>query len=79
MIKWRNRHDTCLRADRGALTQMDWPSFKAAGQRSARRQASPNSLFSLKRVVLRRSSSRTARLAKATSLRFATQHDWRTF
>jgi hypothetical protein len=42
LIKWRNRHDTCLRADRGALTQMDWTSFKAAQQRAARRQASPN-------------------------------------
>jgi hypothetical protein len=30
LIKWRNRHDTCLRAGRGALAQMDWPSFKAA-------------------------------------------------
>ena len=26
LIKWRNRHDTCLRVDRGALTQTDWPS-----------------------------------------------------
>ncbi|HET9033269.1 MAG TPA: sterol desaturase family protein, partial [Dokdonella sp.] len=25
LIKWRNRHDTCLRADRGALAQMHWP------------------------------------------------------
>ncbi|HET9031530.1 MAG TPA: hypothetical protein VFN25_01360 [Dokdonella sp.] len=45
LIKWRNRHDTCLRADRGALTQMDWPSFKAAQQRDARRQVSPNRLY----------------------------------
>jgi len=45
LIKWHNRHDTCLRADRGALTQMDWPSFKAAQQRSARRQVSPNPLI----------------------------------
>ncbi|SFN58038.1 GFA family protein, partial [Dokdonella immobilis] len=39
--KWHNRHDACLRADRGAPTQTDWPSFKAAQQRAARRQASP--------------------------------------
>jgi hypothetical protein len=45
LIKWRNRHDPCLRADRGALAQMDWPSFKAAQQRAARSQASPNQLF----------------------------------
>jgi hypothetical protein len=58
---------------------MDWPSFKAAGQRAARRQASPNNLLSLKQVALRRPAIRTARLAKATSLPFATQHEWRTF
>ncbi|MBL0162726.1 MAG: hypothetical protein IPP82_03475 [Xanthomonadales bacterium] len=79
LIKWRSRHDTCLRADRGALTLMDWPSFKAAQQRNARRQVSPNRLFLLKQVASRRSASRTARLVKATSLHFATQHDWRTF
>ncbi len=27
-----NRNYTCLRADRGALAQMDWLSFKAAQQ-----------------------------------------------
>jgi hypothetical protein len=43
--KWRNRHDVCLRADRGALTQMDRPSFKAAQQRAARRPVSPNRLI----------------------------------
>jgi len=79
LIKWRNRHDTCLRADRGALAQMDWPSFKAAQQRAARRQVSPNRLVLLKQVALRRSANRTARLVKATSLHFASQHDWRTF
>lgn len=41
-IKWRNRHDACLRADHGALGQIDWPSFEAAQQKDARRQASPN-------------------------------------
>jgi len=79
LIKWRNRHDTCLRADRGALTQTDWPSFKAAQQRAARRQASPNRLLSFKKVASRRLSNRTARLVKATSLHFTTQHDWRAF
>jgi hypothetical protein len=79
LIKWRNRHDTCLCADRGALTQMDRSSFKAAQQRAARRQVSPNRLVLLKQVALRRSTSRTTRLVKATSLHFATQHDWRTF
>jgi hypothetical protein len=58
---------------------MDWPSFKAAQQRAARRQVSPNRLVLLKQVALRRSASRTTRLVKATSLLFATQHDWRTF
>ena len=79
LIKWRNRYDTCLRADRGALAQMDWPSFKAAQQRAARRQVSPNRLFLWKQVALRRLAKRTARLAKAASLRFATQHAWQTF
>jgi hypothetical protein len=32
LIRWCDRHDTCLRADRGALAQMDWPSFKPAQQ-----------------------------------------------
>jgi len=77
LIKWRNRHDTCLRADRGALTQMDRPSFKAAQQRAPRRQGSPKPLFLLKQVALRRPATRTTRLAKATSLRFATQYAWR--
>ena len=45
LIKWRNRHNTCLRADRGAPAQMDWPSFKAAQQRDARRQSLPNRLI----------------------------------
>jgi hypothetical protein len=58
---------------------MDWPSFKPAQQRDARRQASPNRLVSLKQVALGRSASRTTRLVKATSLHFASQHDWRTF
>jgi hypothetical protein len=75
LIKWRNRHDTCLRADRGALAQMDWPSFKAAQQRDARRQVSPNRLYLLKQVASRRSASRTAQLVKATSLHFATRQD----
>ncbi len=48
LIKWRNPHATCLRADRGALAQMDWPSFKAVHQRDARRQVSPNRLISIK-------------------------------
>ena len=26
LSKWRSRHDTCLCADRGAMTQTDWPS-----------------------------------------------------
>ena len=77
--KWRNCHDTGLRADSGALTQMDGPSFKAAQQRSARKQASPHTLFSVKRVALRRAAIRTARLTKATSVPFATQHEWRAF
>ncbi len=80
LIKWRNRHDTCLRADRGAPAQMDWLSFKAVQQRAARRQVSPNQLvFIEKKVAFRRPASRTARLAKATSLHFASQHDWQTF
>jgi len=33
----------------------------------------------MKRVALRKPPSRTARLGKATSLPFATQHGWRTF
>ena len=45
LIKWRNRHNTCLRADRGALAQMHWPSFKAAQQRDVRRQVLPNRLI----------------------------------
>ncbi|HET9031306.1 MAG TPA: hypothetical protein VFN25_00220, partial [Dokdonella sp.] len=53
--------------------------FKPAQQRAARRQVSPNRLFLLKQVASRRSASRTARLVKATSLHFATQHDRRTF
>ena len=43
--KWHNRHDACLRADRGVPTQTDWPSFKSAQQRAARRQASPKRLI----------------------------------
>ncbi len=31
LIKWRNRHATCPRADRGALAQMDWPSRQPLG------------------------------------------------
>jgi hypothetical protein len=42
--KWRSGHDRCLRADRGALAQMDWPSFKAVEQGAARRQGSPDRL-----------------------------------
>ena len=45
LIKWRNRHNTCLRADRGALAQMDWPSFKAAQQRDVRIQVLPDRLI----------------------------------
>ncbi|SFN20314.1 hypothetical protein SAMN05216289_107104 [Dokdonella immobilis] len=39
-----NRHDACLRADRGALTKTDWPSFESVQRRAARRKASPNGL-----------------------------------
>jgi hypothetical protein len=77
--KWHNRHDACLRADRGALTKTDWPSFKSAQQRAARRQASPNRLINIEEVALRRLAKCTARLVKATSLHFATQHIWQTF
>ena len=45
LIKWHNLHDTCPSAARGALTQMDRPSFKAAQQSDARRQMSPNRLI----------------------------------
>ncbi|WP_217647919.1 hypothetical protein, partial [Dokdonella immobilis] len=69
----------CLRADRGAPTQTDWPSFKAAQQRAARRQASPKRLIQWKRVASRRPATGTARLVKATSLHVATQHLWRAF
>jgi len=58
---------------------MDWPSFKAAQQRAVRRQASPKPLFLWKQVALRRLAMRSARLAKAASLRFATQHAWQSF
>jgi hypothetical protein len=77
-IKWRNRHDACLRADRGALTQMDRPSFKAA-QHGAARGHRPSACFAMKRAAFIRPASRAVRLVKATSLHFATQHGWRTF
>ncbi|HET9034037.1 MAG TPA: hypothetical protein VFN25_14180 [Dokdonella sp.] len=71
LIKWRNRHDTCLRADRGALTQMDWPSFKAAQQRAARRQVSPNQLFFIETGGIQkvRQPHRAARQGNQPSLR----------
>ncbi|HMM65965.1 MAG TPA: hypothetical protein PKC03_03395, partial [Dokdonella sp.] len=56
-----------------------WPCFKPAQQRGARRQVSPDRLFQLKQVAFKRPANRTARLAKATSLHFATQHGWRAF
>jgi hypothetical protein len=46
-IKCRGPHDPSLRADRGAPPPMDWSSFKAAQQGSARRQVSPNQLIRL--------------------------------
>jgi hypothetical protein len=59
LFKCRNRHDACLRADRGALMQMDWPSFKAAQQGSARRQVSPNPL-----ILIKNGGARKVRLAR---------------
>jgi hypothetical protein len=73
--KWRNRHNACLRADRGALTQTDWPSFKSAQQRAARRQALPNQ-FTYKGIggaQKARPSHRAARQGNQPSLRLAAQ------
>jgi hypothetical protein len=53
--------------------------FKSAQQRAARRQASPDRSIEMENVALRRSAKCTARLVKATSLHFATQHIWQTF
>jgi hypothetical protein len=58
---------------------MDWLSLKAAQERDARRQASPDRFESIEKMALRRPARRAARLAKATSLHFASQHDRQTF
>ncbi|SFN14139.1 hypothetical protein SAMN05216289_105114 [Dokdonella immobilis] len=71
--KWRNRHDTCLRADRDAPAQTDWPSLKSAQQRAARKQASPKRLIRwMKGVVQKaRQRHRAARQDNQPSLRHA--------
>ena len=75
LTTWRHRHDACLRADRGALTQMDRPSFKAAQQGAARRQASPNRLFCNETGGVRkaRQPRRAARQGHQPSLRHPTR------